>query len=75
MLPSKWLHIMKIIINKEEVEVEDGARLGAVLAERGLTGPGTAVAVSNKLVPKDERDAFVLADGAQVVVIKAACGG
>ena len=66
---------MQIFINKEQVEVQPGQSLGAVLAERGLDAPGTAVAVDNKVVPRAERDNFALAEGANVVVIKAVCGG
>lgn len=66
---------MQIIINKQAFDIDRPMTLAELLAMRGLDAPGMAVAVNNKLVPRDKRDAYTLADGDQLVVIKAVCGG
>lgn len=69
------MSVMQIYINNQAVDLADGTTLGTVLCERGLTAAGTAVAVDGKIVAREAREAFVLTDGAKVLVIQAACGG
>lgn len=66
---------MYITINNKELELADGATLGEVLRQQGLEMPGIAVAVDGRVVTRDAREAFVLYNGAKVLIIKAACGG
>lgn len=66
---------MQIFINKQLFEIEQPTTLAQLLASHGLDAPGMAVAVNNKLVPRDNRESFTLSDGDQLVVIKAVCGG
>ena len=66
---------MKIFINHQEHEVADGATLAEVLTQLGLDRPGIATAIGSKVVKKDERAACVLTDGADIIIIKAVCGG
>ena len=66
---------MTIHINNNAVQAADGASLLDVLAAQSLDGPGVAVAVDNKVVPRAEWSARRLADGARLTVIRAVCGG
>lgn len=66
---------MQIFINNQAVEVAEGMSLEAILAARQLDAPGTAVAVDGRVVSRDKRSEFIPAEGARVMVIKAACGG
>ena len=65
---------MKILINNKQTEIE-AKSLGELAAELNLPERGVAVAVSNKMVPRTEWESTLLAEGANVVIIKAACGG
>lgn len=66
---------MNVYINNEAVAVADGTTLAALLAERALDAPGTAVAVDGKVVSRDSREQFALQPESKIIVIKAACGG
>lgn len=66
---------MQIIINNQIVEIESSVILADVLASHGLDAPGMAVAVNNKLVPRNERSQYILRAGDRLLVIKAVCGG
>lgn len=65
---------MKILINNKQTETE-AKSLGELAAELNLPERGVAVAVSNKMVPRTEWESTLLTEGANVVIIKAACGG
>ena len=46
------------------------------LAEQlGLPEKGVAVAVGSKMIPRDEWAACSIADGDNIIVIRASCGG
>ncbi|MBQ0045973.1 MAG: sulfur carrier protein ThiS [Prevotellaceae bacterium] len=65
---------MKILINNKQTETETKS-LSELAAELNLPERGVAVAVSNKMVPRTEWEGTLLTEGANVVIIKAACGG
>ena len=67
---------MKVEINHKEVVVPDGCdTLVALLQSQGISEKGHAVAVSNRVVPKAQWAGYAIADGMQITVIKAVCGG
>lgn len=66
---------MKISINKEEMTVSGPVTLAQLLTERGVTGPGIAVAIDGKVVRRDDWAATPLSDGMEITVISAVCGG
>lgn len=66
---------MEIYVNNEKKEVASGTCLGDILAAIGMDAPGMAVAVDNKVVPRDSRAGYVLQPGARIIVVKAVCGG
>lgn len=65
---------MQVFVNNKAVQTE-ATSLSGLIGQLGLPASGVAVAVSNKLVPRTGWEKFALAEGAQVTVVKAACGG
>ena len=65
---------MKIIVNGKETETK-AVDISQLAQELQLPAKGVAVAVNNKMVPRTAWAETPLAEGAQVVIIKAACGG
>jgi len=65
---------MQVFVNNKAVQTE-AVCLSGLIRELGLPAAGVAAAVSNKLVPRAEWEKFALTEGAQVTVVKAACGG
>ena len=66
---------MQIIVNNKAMEMAEGSMLSALAETLRLPEKGVAVAVNNQMIPREEWRAKRLQEGAQVVVIKAACGG
>ena len=71
---NKELH-MQIIVNNKAMEMAEGSTLSALAETLRLPEKGVAVAVNNQMIPREEWRATRLQEGAQIVVIKAACGG
>ena len=65
---------MKLTVNNKAVETQ-AANLQQPADELALPAQGVAMAVNNRMVPRTEWASFPLTEGAQVVIIKAACGG
>lgn len=65
---------MLVNVNHKEITTE-AQNLGELVAQLELPSQGVAVAVGNKLVCRVDWDAFQLEEGAQITIIKAACGG
>lgn len=65
---------MKITVNNQEIDTR-ATTLRQLAEELSLPDRGVAVAVSNRMVPRTEWENYQLAEGASVVIIKAACGG
>jgi len=66
---------MNVRINEVCVELPDGATLGQALDAKGISISGIATAVNGKVVASGLRDSHVLADGDDIVIIKAFYGG
>jgi len=66
---------MQIYINREAVEVNPKFNLAEILESQGIARQGVAVAISNKVVPRAAWITTYLAEGADVTVISAVCGG
>ena len=65
---------MEIQINNTPKETQ-ATTLSALIAEAGLPEKGIAAAIDNKMIPKAEWESTPLHEGANIVIIKAACGG
>jgi sulfur carrier protein len=66
---------MNVKINGVTADVADAATVADVAAANGVGATGSAIAVNNKLVRRADWARTVLADGDDVVIIKAAYGG
>ena len=65
---------MKLKVNTKEVET-GAATLSQLSQELNLPQTGIAVAVNQRMVPRTEWPQFALADGQEIIIIKAVCGG
>lgn len=67
---------MKVEINRQSMEVDAETRtLSQLLKKENLDQPGRAVAVNNRLAPREDWESIVLDDGMKITVIQAVCGG
>lgn len=66
---------MKIHINQKEIEVQDNISVKELLDMQQIAIEGTAIAIDNKLVPKNEWNDRILTDGNKITIIRATFGG
>ena len=66
---------MKIYINQKEIEVQDNISVKELLDMQQIAIEGTAIAIDNKLVPKNEWNDRILTDGSKITIIRATFGG
>ena len=66
---------MKIYINQKEIEVQDNISVKELLDMQQIAIEGTAIAIDNKLVPKNEWNDRILTDGNKITLIRATFGG
>jgi len=66
---------MKIIVNGEERTVEPGTTISALLSELHIPRAGTAVAIGDAIVSRDEHDRRQVLEGERVEIIRAIGGG
>ena len=66
---------MKIYINQKEIEVQDNISVKELLHMQQIAIEGTAIAIDNKLVPKNEWNDRILTDGNKITIIRATFGG
>ena len=65
----------KKTVTKSTPKETQATTLSALIAEAGLPEKGIAAAIDNKMIPKAEWESTPLHEGANIVIIKAACGG
>lgn len=65
---------MKVTVNNQPVETQ-AHTLKQLAGEMHLPAAGVAVAVSNKMVPRDQWESTPVTEGADIVIVKAFCGG
>lgn len=65
---------MNVNINNKPTETT-AMTLAELAKELGMPERGVAMAIDNRMVPRTEWESTSLSDGANVIVIKAACGG
>lgn len=65
---------MKVQVNNKEVETQ-AKNITALLQQLSLPEQGIAVAINNQMLPREQWADYVLKEGAQLIVIKAVCGG
>lgn len=72
---NKGQSIMKITINGKPDEIAEGTTILDLLEILNIPLPGTAVAIGNAIVSRDEHETRLLSDGDRVEVIRAIGGG
>ena len=70
----KYWKIMKVMINNKETEIQ-AKTVKELAQELDLPATGCAVAISNEMVPRDEWENHLIQEGADIVIVKAFCGG
>ena len=65
---------MKVTINNKETETQ-AKTIRELAQELDLPATGVAVAISNEMVPRDEWEYTLITEGADIVIVKAFCGG
>lgn len=65
---------MKVTINNKETETQ-AKTIRELAQELDLPATGVAVAISNEMVSRDEWENTIITEGADIVIIKAFCGG
>lgn len=65
---------MKVNINNKETETQ-ALNVKQLAEELNLPATGVAVAISNNMVPRDEWGTTKILEGADIVIVKAFCGG
>ena len=65
---------MKVTINNKETETQ-AKTIRELAQELDLPATGVAVAISNEMVPRDEWENTLITEGADIVFVKAFCGG
>lgn len=66
---------MTVFINHSQTELEAQATVADALTQAGMAGDGIAVALDNKVVPRDKWNSTQLYENAKLTVIRAVCGG
>lgn len=65
---------MKVTINNKETETQ-AKTIRELAQELDLPATGVAVAISNEMVPRDKWENTIITEGADIVIVKAFCGG
>lgn len=65
---------MKVTINNKETETQ-AKTIRELAQELDLPATGVAVAISNEMVTRDEWENTLITEGADIVIVKAFCGG
>lgn len=65
---------MKVTINNKETETQ-AKNVKELALELQLPATGCAVAINNEMVPRDEWENRTILEGADIVIVKAFCGG
>lgn len=65
---------MKVTINNKETETQ-AKTIRELAQELDFPATGVAVAISNEMVPRDEWENTIITEGADIVIVKAFCGG
>ena len=66
---------MNILLNGEELEIEDGSTLAEMIAGLKLGRVRVAVERNFEIVPRDQHDSTILADGDRLEVVTFVGGG
>jgi sulfur carrier protein len=66
---------MRVLVNHKIQELKDNANLMDLLTHMQLPEKGIALAIDNKVIPKNKWQSFELSDQMKVTMIRATQGG
>ena len=66
---------MKIILNGNETEIEEGMRLPELIAAKGLDPGRIVVEYNGQIVRKDNREAVVIKENDRIEILRFVGGG
>lgn len=66
---------MRIHFNDESIQCAEHLTLSLLLEEKQLLRPGTALAVNQTIVPREQWETRLLHDGDQILLFQAIAGG
>lgn len=73
-LGIKMISVMKITVNSKETDVS-ATTIQDLVKELGMPEKGIAVALSMQMVPREKWESTKLEEGADIIIVKAVCGG
>ncbi|AKA38477.1 sulfur carrier protein ThiS [Yersinia ruckeri] len=66
---------MKILLNDESIELEDALTVNQLLTQLDYNQPGSALAINQTIIPRNNWDTHILQDGDDVLLFQAIAGG
>ncbi|MCQ2233179.1 MAG: sulfur carrier protein ThiS [Paludibacteraceae bacterium] len=66
---------MRFKVNDEPVELPEGSSIDDLAKANNLPEKGVAIAVNNEMVPLTQWKGKVIAEGDDIIIIRAVCGG
>ncbi|MNC09474.1 Sulfur carrier protein ThiS [compost metagenome] len=66
---------MRIHFNDEPMQCPDNLMLAMLLEQLSLLKPGVALAINQRIVPREQWENYLLNDGDKIVLFQAIAGG
>nr|WP_256466116.1 sulfur carrier protein ThiS [Yersinia ruckeri] len=66
---------VKILLNDESIELEDALTVNQLLTQLDYNQPGSALAINQTIIPRNNWDTHILQDGDDVLLFQAIAGG
>ncbi|MEI7256905.1 sulfur carrier protein ThiS [Dickeya dadantii] len=66
---------MKIRLNDDVIELQDGLTVAQLLGQLERLQPGTALAINQTIIPRDAWTQHALRDGDDILLFQAIAGG
>lgn len=66
---------MEIFINGKSIATDRPVSLAELLRQQGIPTEGTAVAINNRVIPRNQWGSTPVEDQMKITVISAVCGG
>ncbi len=66
---------MKVIINGQPHQVDNGVSVSELLVQLNAGTKGVAVAIQGHIVPRSQWETYIISEGEDITLIRATCGG
>lgn len=67
--------MITVYLNNRPIQLDDHTSVARFLERQDLASANMAIAVNNKVVPRNVREATMLTDGDHILIITASYGG